>query len=295
MTSERPRNHHIISQEFQKGFTDKSGLFWVYDRKENSFNQQRPASTGKIKDFYTFADEDGTPNTTVENPLLSTVDGWLPVPLKKLQNREPLSKDERLQLAKFIAYQYTRVPDFHETYNDVGTRVVDELAKRFTKMAAHLKKPFDQDSWRSQFSDSNKKTNLKVMIELAETSAPSYSSMRWKVFHVPGESKLITSDNPVVLLIPEGTPKGMPTGMINSDIMVALSSDLCLWLVFGEDTDEEHKDVTEVGVDRINSNTAKLSRRFIIGSSKEQLSQIVRREQLAGPGDPGSLTYSKYQ
>src|SRR5438445_7718656 len=117
-----PKRHHYLPESYLRRFLTEKVL-WVYDIQSEQLRPQSPHDTGTIGYFNALEDNDGNRNFVIEEEL-SKMEGTLSDLMKKVEERSPLTKAEKAQLAYFSAMQFVRGPDFHDDINKVNDHVM---------------------------------------------------------------------------------------------------------------------------------------------------------------------------
>jgi hypothetical protein len=61
-----PKRHHFLPEFYLNGFA-RDGLLWLYDRGRKQYRRQTPHNTAIIGHYYTFENEKGEKDYSVEN------------------------------------------------------------------------------------------------------------------------------------------------------------------------------------------------------------------------------------
>ncbi|WP_080402779.1 DUF4238 domain-containing protein [Burkholderia ubonensis] len=108
----QPRRHHFVPRFYLEGFCaeDARGLA-VYDRVRNAYRAQRPAEVAHRRDYYAYEDEQGNRFFDIE-AALGEVETAASRSIRRVDNRDELTDDDRMVLAMYVAFQYTRTPAY---------------------------------------------------------------------------------------------------------------------------------------------------------------------------------------
>jgi hypothetical protein len=116
---------HYIPKFYLKGFTDKEGTLWVFE-KFKSLRNSKPKKEASRPDYYTH-DEDGKRDETAENVLKHIESDVAPV-IRKIGNPQyELSTTNAANLLAFVAFMFARAFFFRSSF---GHRVA-LAARRF--------------------------------------------------------------------------------------------------------------------------------------------------------------------
>ncbi|HZY62554.1 MAG TPA: DUF4238 domain-containing protein [Edaphobacter sp.] len=112
-----PRSQHFLQAKYLNGFLEPGEeKLLCYTRGRTEPYLAIPGKLARKRDFYRFPNS--TPDKNLEDYL-----GRIEVPgLKALRelvtNRQPLSIDDRIHLARYVAYQEMRVPYSREVMRE---------------------------------------------------------------------------------------------------------------------------------------------------------------------------------
>ncbi|MGN3963736.1 DUF4238 domain-containing protein [Burkholderia gladioli] len=106
----QPRRHHFIPCFYLEGFCGENarGLA-VYDRMRNAYRAQRPAEVAHRRDYYAYEDEQGNRFFDIE-AALGEIETAASHSIRRVDNGNELTDDDRMVLATYVAFQYTRTP-----------------------------------------------------------------------------------------------------------------------------------------------------------------------------------------
>lgn len=211
-------HNHYIPQRYQLGFT-KGEKVWVYDRQTDSYRHGHPKTVGVLNDFYTTQGPGGGPTDEVEK-VLAMVEGTVWPIIDRLDARKrEWGKEERANLALFVAFMRTRVPAFDveqnhfaedffrwwaKARNPTPEAISDSIAEA-TGEAIDLNKAVEMHQMihNDEYDFENpRQNNIKMMLELALDLAGAFVKMDWTVLWSPKKTAFVTSDNPFVLIPP---------------------------------------------------------------------------------------------
>lgn len=110
----RPRRHHIVSRFYLDGFcAENSEALAVYDRVRNMYRAQRPAEVAHRRDYYAYENEQGELVFDIE-VALGEVETAASSAIAMVDNDEELADDDKISLATYTAFQFTRTPAYAE-------------------------------------------------------------------------------------------------------------------------------------------------------------------------------------
>jgi carbon monoxide dehydrogenase subunit G len=130
-----PKNHHFIPQFYQRGFTEGAeGLIWIYEKDKNP-RKWTIRKTGAEIGFYGFTTSSGEFDiATVERDLGKLEVKTAPL-IKKLEEGNLLTDDERHLLSKFISVMWRRTPKEKEKVEKAAEEMIP---KTFEKIQAEI-------------------------------------------------------------------------------------------------------------------------------------------------------------
>jgi Protein of unknown function (DUF4238) len=108
------RRHHYVQARYLEGFLlPPSERLWCYGRRRQSPFQKIPDDLAHQRDFYRFPN--ASPEHNLERFLEDNVESPGLLGLRKLvETRIPLEVENRIHLARYIAFQEMRVPHTRE-------------------------------------------------------------------------------------------------------------------------------------------------------------------------------------
>jgi hypothetical protein len=142
---------HYIPKFYLKGFTDKQGALWVYE-KFKPLRKSKPKHEAHRPDYYTHA-EDGERDETAEDVLKKVESQVAPIILKLANPQYMLTPKTAGNLVLFVAFMFARVPSWRE-YLD---KITAEIAR--TK---HLSTARDKQKFYKLCADMERSTCIHV-------------------------------------------------------------------------------------------------------------------------------------
>ncbi len=246
------RAQHYVSQLYLKWFIDpnleregKQNL-WVYEKGEPP-RHAAPREVAHQRDFYSF-DHGGERNNLVDEYFQSLESGRTKETINRFAHAGTVSNVDKDLLAKFVGTLSARVPIARVLVNDVaGGQMTDQLSpfineplefrRRFEALQVPMKTPVDPETVRQQmlegesFQQADPFINLRMMLDLAENNYQQLLEMNWTVLHSDGNSHFVTSDNPVVSVLPRdggGATLGLSFKEQRIQVVFPLSPVACL-------------------------------------------------------------------
>jgi hypothetical protein len=240
---------HYIPKFYLKGFTDKQGALWVYE-KFKPLRESRPKHEAHRPDYYTHA-EDGKRDETAEDVLKATESQVAPI-IRKLANPQyVLTPENAARLIVFVAFMFVRVPSWREHLDTLTGRFIKEnqlkLARdkeRFHKLYATFEstrgKPLGMECeelrqyvLKGEFDVEQKSTafNLGAMFRSAITITETLLDFGYQGLYAPEGKFFMTSDSPVYTLQPDGKGQatiGVGFGLPGVEVYCPLNKRTCL-------------------------------------------------------------------
>jgi len=278
---------HYIPKFYLKGFTDKQGKLWVFE-KFKPLRESRPKDEAHRPDYYTHA-EKGRRDETAEDVLKGAESRAAPIILKLATSQFVLTPERAGHLIIFVAFMFARVPSWREHLDNLAAQLAREnilkTARDRTKfnqtcdaLERATGKPLDMD--RGELRDyilggqydikqGSKGFNLGSMFKTAFSALDELKFMGYQVFYAPKGNAFVTSDSPVYTLQPDGEGEaaiGMGFGHDNVEVYFPLNKRACLRLKKGI---KPMQRVIEAGhVDQINSITMATASQYLYSSER---------------------------
>lgn len=299
-----PKRHHYLPEMYLAGFTDdgtRDGKFYVYSRRSNSVAIQTPVNTGVIGHWYSVQMEDGSKNSYLET-WLSEMESRAAPGIEKLRlGGKALSPEERLGVAKFIAFLWTRGPDLHHMMEDTDQALLEHgerFASKFStsKPVVHRELPNDRpsvslDELRSLTKNGRVKLPrekvIPVMLFLANGITNFVAMADWTIIRAPAFTSFVTTDCPVIA-VPEVLPdRGFyPRAPLDFDVpkLVPISSSALL-AITGKSRAHGEKRIGQDKARAYNVLLAVHANDFVIARDEAHVRSIVARAHLADRGE----------
>jgi hypothetical protein len=207
--SNTKKKHHYLPESYLKGFTDSSsGILWVYLKCYSEVRQSSPGNEGYQKYYYAFFDTGGKRHTNTIEDFFSKIEGNYIRVLNKIHDRKNLSSQDRINLAKFVAFIQTRVPWFRSEIDKMAaehiTNVGLEEAKRnfassletMGKIIGFEPKVQDND-YQKLMSPRGSIFSLAQTFDAANNFYKQLLGLKWRFLFSSTSIKYVTSDNPI--------------------------------------------------------------------------------------------------
>ncbi|HUF34254.1 MAG TPA: DUF4238 domain-containing protein [Acidimicrobiales bacterium] len=291
---ERSKRHHFLPQLIQRSFAKDSQVM-TFDREKRASYPQSITTAAAENDYNSLLLEDGTLSDAAEKAISSIIEGPVGKVLQRIDTGGWVeSKTELFALARFIVFQFLRVPSNREQMDALAdqTMKLDMAAGGPAKLREVLDQAFgrpatDEEVWEHweairDFDDwslvlpreHHVQESLQMLDEFTPALATGYrwSVMRWKRRH------LLTSDNPVVLVPPDGSTE--PAGLYTAGmIFMSISRSTAIVLTNGAVSDELPEGPAVAGTfamaRRFNGMTAAMGRRWIYHHPDDSLDDLL--------------------
>ncbi len=225
LPSLQPKAQHYVPCFYLKGFTDNDHVLWVCE-KGKPIRKSKPKDEANRPDYYTHV-ASATRDETAEEFLESSESRAAPMILKLANPQFCLTPEKARDLYLFVAFMFARVPSIRE-YHDVLAATV---AKEFQKRQAQDKQRFHEmyDRFRKATGEfletdaealrqiilagqydviqSSTAFNLDTMFDSAFAVLQVIANFSYEVLYAPSGSFFVTSDAPVVTILPDGSGK----------------------------------------------------------------------------------------
>jgi len=293
------KRQHYLPQFYLKGFTKEEKL-WVYDREKNEFRIQTPLNTAIEKDYYSFIDNKGEKNKSIEK-MLANIEGRVVPVFDKISKQENLSVEDKGIMSLFLSFFIYRVPEFQKLSDEIAHKISEITIKNLIsskEQAAKWIKNYEKDTGKTfdvapetlfeyaqnpQFEITiDRNTTLKQMLDLSYKHKDYLFNMDWEILRAPNNTSFITTDNPFVLLPPKGFPIGIRGyGLRTKGVkkIIPLSLDHCI-LIGTPGNDFKYINSTSRMVRGINLFVASRCDRFVIGRDERLLINIVKSTKI---------------
>jgi hypothetical protein len=301
----KPKRHHFLPEFYLNGFA-RNALLWLYDRQKDEYRCQTPKNTAVIGHYYTFLNEQGEDDYSLEN-FLSQVEGKAKAVIGKLEARQSISADDRLYLAQFIAFLLSRTPKFERETEQIADSVHKLLAKEMiptVEAAAQLLRQAgkeDKITPESMFKfvheerfqvKGSRNNTIQIMLDKAEKVTKDLAFMNWLVVQADERSAFITTDSPLGYIVPEEFQRsGEPVlGLASQKVtkLIPLTQRLALYIgSFGAGFGYAPVCFSRQQVREFNVIVATECERYVIGRDEALVRCVVSRSKV-DKSDPGT-------
>ena len=292
---ERSKTHHFVPQMVFVGFAQKRQVMTVDLTTKRSF-LQNIANAGAENDWNTLRLEGGAVSDVAERAISELMEGPAAGVLQRIRAGEWIeSEEERVALARLIAFQMVRVPGHREQTNaiadlllkmEVASGGLEQLREMMVattggaatenEVRAQWAALADYDSWSVELPrEHHVLQSLEQVDRFAGILVHAYSwaVIRWR------HGSLLTSDAPLLLIPAPGASRfhGVGIGTAGS-VYLAIGRRCALALhnkaVFGID-DGFERDPTAQVARSLNRGAVVFSRRWIYHHPNDTLSRLL--------------------
>jgi hypothetical protein len=292
-----PKRHHYLPQTYLAEFS-RDGHLAVYDRELKELRIQTPKNTAVEKDFYTVIEADGTKRNDIES-MFAVIEGHVKPIICRLQARQQISDEEKVNLSGFIGLLVGRTPEFAATFATLESDFTRHMSKLMFHSVEQTEKILDrykadnptdnpttaqelydfvqQDRYDIEFP---RVQTLHMMLHFGETLWKYFVQMDWHVLHSPKDSSFITSDAPFVLVPSKKEIRSPYDNLVGIAIPGVLKliplGRTCLLAITDRGKALTHKAVDRHQVRVLNKAIALNAYRFLIGPDRAQIARIAK-------------------
>lgn len=296
-----PKRHHYLPQFYLKEFADPSDKVWLYDRETGKLWHTHVKDVCVETHYYSITKPDGSKDPSLEK-IFSGMESKAKNVIDKLNKNEPITEEEKAELAMFIAFQFVRVPGFEHEINDNAEKIMKKMAEvafcseerakimlskhKETNAKEHVEVTpkelvefVKKDGYNIVF---NREFSLAMSVKLSREFYDLFMQMNWVFLMAPKDKAFVTSDNPFMLLPPKNYKPGIyGVGLITEGAkkIIPLSSRVCLYMGDHGNNVLGYK-VQLQDLKSINLNGAVNSTRYVIARDKALLEKIIKTTRL---------------
>ena len=289
--------HHYLPQFYLQGFTDPDSppshrpYVWVHRAEDRTWKRRAPINVAKETDYYVFTDETGNESQEIETTFSKIESVVAPLIRGKIQQRQPLSAEERLEFAGFVAFMSARVPGQIEHVGDFMAEIARRVAELYFQ--AWKADPRRFEAFRQQHREETGKelpdvdpnkldtegikivtkrpAALAMTLSTVTLAAKIIADMGWTFWLSSPTDFFITSDYPFCLhnpQIPLDSIYGPGLGQKNVEVTIPVARDMAFmagWLSTGIEWRQASRKIVE----QINYRSAMRASRFLIASKPD--------------------------
>lgn len=246
---------HYIPRFYLKGFEDPSrtDFIWVYFR-------DKPLLHTSIKNI---AQENNYYSREIEQRLANEVEEPANQVIRKIREKQDISQEEKLILAKYMIVMWKRVPERKAWIKDKTPEIMNPVFENVNRQLTQLKDkhPEKVDLFEEQIQELQniKENNTEELIHnvwldniLPDKTSESIETLRrmtWRFMLAGGEQYFITSDNPLFFF------SWIGIGNEKSEVTFPISKSIALWATWRVDIGEGFYPIRRYALNEINRRT----------------------------------------
>ena len=263
----QPRRHHFVLRFYLKGFCaeDTQGLA-VYDRVRNAYRNQRPAEVAHRRDYYAYEDEQGNRCVDIE-AALGEVEMAASRSIQRVDNGDELTDEDRMVLATYVAFQYTRTPAYAAW---LGAFLAHGAGREEVEA---LPEPPDVAVGRVEA--------IGAMLRHAPRFAHVFLQLNWTIWRRESErTSFVTSDSPVCRVWRDqpGEDVYAGAGFLSPEVITILPlSQASALAMSGMGDRMAQRPLTRDQVRRVNLAVVNQAQHYVFGRDSMLVENLVRR------------------
>lgn len=261
---------HYLPQYYLKGFSKEGGKrIWVYDKVDSRVFPTQVKSIANENNFY---------GTEMEEYLANEIEGPANAVLKKIREKNEITKSDKRVLTEYIVVMMKRVPQGRLRANklmpSVAERIEQKINEEFNIVASEQpEKTQFIEKRRAQVSEIVDKYSSEppkgiwldnIPPEKTPRSVEAIAAMTWRFLTRDESPSFLTCDDPVFYF------PGIGVGKPKSEITLPISSHLALWASWRTGLSEGFFPTTSQVVKEMNRRTASNASRYVFHRLKEK-------------------------
>lgn len=263
----QPRRHHFVPRFYLEGFcAEDSRALAVYDRVRNAYRAQRPSEVAHRRDYYAYEDEQGNRFFDIE-AALGELETAASHSMRRVDNGDELTDDDRMALATYVAFQYTRTPAYAAWLgafraHGAGREEVETLPE-----------PPDPAVGRVEA--------IGAMLRHAPRFAHVFLRLNWTIWRRESErTSFVTSDSPVCRVWRDQPEEHVyaGAGFLSPEVITILPlSQASALAVSGIGDQMAQRPLTRDQVRRVNLAVVSQAQHYVFGRDSMLIENLVRR------------------
>ncbi len=306
LESEMATKQHYVQSCYLAGFVDPSSkekedpYLWAVDFEQKTVRKRAPKNVARIPGYYDIRDTQSLPQYQgrnvdkgfVDREVVSEIENGANAVIRKL--REPkfqVTLEDRYHLAHYLGLQFARVPIFREASRAAETKRAQDWLRLIVQDKARVQRKLDEypikadgrqsaltpESIRDavlggkiriappdNFDDYLLGLAMKATLDVSE----AIFTRSWTFLHATGPETFFTSDNPVVLLTPDGKPSANLDERVEISFPISPSCMLSIHMESGARNRGIAVDTATVY--EINKRMLPTAKRYVFCSTKKQ-------------------------
>lgn len=300
--------HHFVPQFYLQGFVDPENppFMWVYRKDGDQIIKSSVKDTAVHSHYYSFDTKSGARDSQSIEKFFSELEGNTATVFKKILNKEALNNDERSIFSAFLAFTFTRVPNYRENMVNKPTgqlmkKVHIMMASDKDRFEAHIRK-FEADTGNKvdmpleelrqyilkgnyDVKVGNPGYSLSFLLRTAEDLIPIFHQMHWAFLETSDDMYFLTSDNPLYYMDSTHKPGSFyGVGLLNKSIEVTFPISKNLMFLGTWEGSEGYLPATEKIRDILNRRTITSAKDFVFAPENSiELSKLVQKYKGSAP------------
>ncbi len=290
----KPKKQHYLAQFYLKGFctfynhnnvTKKKikEKLWYYDVKRNEFRNQNILEVAAQNYFYSWTNEKGEKDFSVENslqkfenqisPLINEINEFV-IALRQRKDKTynvTVNSNQRMWLLEFLRMMMVRVPALINTLND---GFINDMKESFPEILDFKEKSLKEDLLKTALNVGNYENKFTKIW---------FDREIWILFPSSPETSFITTDRPVVRFNKKGAD-----GLAYDDTEVYLPlTQNCLLMVTSNESDVSKLRFSSLNdkglIRKHNKQQASYATEIVIGRDNALLESLLKNLKFKPP------------
>ena len=289
MGSKSHKGQHFVPECYLKSWCDPDcpreyePYVWLFERDGSNPRNKAPSNIFKETDFYTIENADGTRNLDLEHGLSGLEGKFAAVRNEKLSKQLPLTQEEHLYLAMFVAAAQFRTQssrDHHASQWQYMLDLMDHTAEKMASASTEQKRSMPRISTLGESKNSLSHDQVRrvaknplqsMMSGILDAVTPVLMRMNMLILSTDDPLGFITSDRPVAWFDPEvyklpPLHRAPALGSPTIEVTMPLSPSQCL--MFAWQCPEGYVEAPQIALDELNRKHRALSDQHIVVKSK---------------------------
>jgi len=211
---------------------------YLYEKGNHKIRIVSPEKAAVIKGYYSIDPPGLDIDENAVESYLSFIESHCAPVIRKMQNKEELSSEDREKFSVFLGFMLIRVPQFRTASEDLASKTMKSLLMTL----ASDKEEFEREykAYQKQKGSKNEVPIEKIrefildkdkyeinshpnvslaFMELGIKVAPIFLDMKWSFWEATEDHKYLTSDNPLYYF-DRTAPSNAGVGLLNRNIEV---------------------------------------------------------------------------
>lgn len=247
---------------------DDARALAVYDRVRNAYREQRPAEVAHRRDYYAYEGENGNLVFDIE-AVLGEMETAASDTIQRVDDDAQLTPEDRMVLATYVAFQYTRTPAYAAWLGAFRERWA--VGARPQQVEA-LPDPPDPAAGRDEA--------IGAMLRHAPRFAEVFLRLNWTIWRRDSERlSFVTTDSPVcVVWANQPEPNAYAgAGILSPDVVTVLPLSQSTGLAMSGIGDRvDSRPLTRDQLRRVNLAVVNQAQHFVFGRDMTLVGNLVR-------------------